>query len=70
MNRLERFLCGISKSVYEEKENIFKTFCGELEKLDCDVSKTWEYALNNTISNLKPEDIEVLNMLRKDAWKN
>jgi stage III sporulation protein AB len=64
-----KFLCGISKSVYEEEDNIFKNFCLELKALDCDVSTSWEYALNNTKNYLKKEDIEVLSMLGKMLGK-
>jgi stage III sporulation protein AB len=69
MNQLLKSLIGISKSIYEENENVFKTFCLELNNLDCDVSKTWEYSLNNTVSHLKKEDIEVLIMLGKMLGK-
>jgi stage III sporulation protein AB len=60
---------GISKSIYENRENVFNSFCINLKTLDYDVSKTWNEALNITPSHFKKEDIEVLKMLGKMLGK-
>lgn len=67
MNQLERFLVGISNVVYEGRNNIFKTFCENLDGVDTSV--TWQKAIDETVNSLKKEDKEVLKMLGKMLGK-
>ena len=53
----------ISKLIYENNENIFKCFNDNLEKMDC--TDAWSYAVNNTYTNLKEDDKEIILMLGK-----
>lgn len=57
----------ISKIVYKNKENIFKTFCSNLENKDITVA--WNEAIEITDEGLNLDDKEVLFMLGKMLGK-
>ena len=55
----------ISKVVYQDNENIFKSFC----KLDDDVTISWNNAVQNSKSDFNKDDREILMLLGKMLGK-
>ena len=62
-----KFLIGISITLYEGKDNIFKNFCDNLDGIDTSI--IWKNAVDETANCLKNEDKEVLKMLGKMLGK-
>ena len=57
----------ISKIVYQNKDNIFKTFCENIN-LD-DVSISWNHAVQDSKMELSEDDKEIIKMLGKMLGK-
>ena len=58
---------GISKVVYQDKDNIFKTFCENIGPED--ISIVWDNTIQNSKMEFNEDDKEILKMLGKMLGK-